>query len=252
MLTQTNKKLQIQKTLQDLKQVIGNIAELSEPEFDETIKLWHEVVDELKDAVFDSRNHQSRLKYEFGWGAQSTQFAIDCVPYFHRILKQYYGRINDLSFLDVGGGSGAGANVFALLHSDRVVYSKLKIDVIDYVPVRKRWVQSIYPNINYTVGDVYDLTEQQWDFVFCSHVVEHVPNPRKFCQQLSKICKGFAFIYAPYNEIERISCHRNTITEDLFDGFNLESLEIFKSMAWHADKPEDKCILAIINCQEKK
>ncbi len=250
MLTGTSKKLQIQQTLQDLKKVIGNIAELSEPEFNETIELWHEVVDELKDVVFDSRNGQSRLKYEFGWGAQSIQFAIDCIPHFHRILKRYYRRQDDLSFLDVGGGSGAGANVFAQLHSDRVVYSKIKIDVIDYVPLRKRWVQSVYPNLNYSVRDVYDLADQQWDFVFCSHVIEHVPNPRKFCQQLIKICKGFAFIYAPYNEIELISCHINTITEELFQGFNLESLEIFKSMAWHADKPKDNCILAIINCQD--
>ena len=250
MLTATSKKLQIQQTLQNLKEVIGNITELSEPEFNETIQLWHEVVDELKDTVFDSRNGLSRSEYELGWGGQSTLFAIDCIPHFHHILKKYYNRKDDLSFLDVGGGSGAGANVFALIHSDRFVYSKLKIDIIDYVPLRKRWIQSVYPNVNYTVGDIYDIVDQQWDFVFCSHVIEHVPNPKKFCQQLTKICKGFAFIYAPYNEIERISCHRNTITEDLFHGFNLDSLKVLKSMGWHADRPEDKCILAIVNCKE--
>ncbi len=251
MLKETTKKFQIQQALKDLKKVIGNIAELSEPEFNETIELWHEVVDEIKDVVFDSRNNQSRLKYEFGWGAQSIQFAIDCIPHFHRILKQHYNRKDDLSFLDVGGGSGSGANVFALLHSDRVVYSKIKIDVIDYLPLRERWVKCVYPNLNYTVGDVYDVADKQWDFIFCSHVIEHVPNPRKFCQQLIKICKGFTFIYAPYNEIDRIPAHINTITEDLFEDFNLESLEIFKSMAWHADKPKDKCILAIIDCKDR-
>lgn len=251
MLQETSKQLQIKQALQNLKEIIGDIAKLPEPEFNETIQLWHEVVDEVKDAVFDSRNGQSRLKYEFGWGAQSIQFAIDCIPHFHRILKQHYRRKDDLSLLDVGGGSGAGANVFALLHSDRIVYSKLKVDVIDYLPLREKWVKAVYPNLNYRVADVYDLVDERWDFVFCSHVIEHVPNPEKFCQQLTRICKGFAFIYAPYKEVERIPAHINTITEDLFQNFNLESLEIFNSMGWHADKLEDKCILAIINCQVK-
>ncbi len=55
-------------------------------------------------------------------------------------------------------------------------------------------------------------------------------------------------MYSPFNEIDRIPAHVNTITESLYEGFNVEKIKIIKSMAWHADIPNDMCILAVMDC----
>ncbi len=234
----------------EMKLLLPHVAKLTDFEFDEFIKVWHDVVEKLKDVVYDPDNKRSRLEYEYGWGAQSIQYAIDCIPEFHRLLRRYYRRVDQLRMLDVGAGSGAGSNVFASLHSDRYVYSKIIIDAIDYTPIRKRWVQAVYPKVNYTVEDLYDLPDRKWDFVLCSAVIEHVPSPRQFIEQLVRVSKGFTLILAPYKEINRIPSHVNTIDETLFKNFKVESLSVFESMAWHPDVPGDKCILVSIDCRE--
>ncbi|NQV00368.1 MAG: class I SAM-dependent methyltransferase [Parcubacteria group bacterium] len=241
------------QNLQELRTLISTVSEFKEEEFDEFLTSWHEIQQRLKDYVYvtDPRNTLSRLTFEFGWGAQSAQFVIDCIPHFQRILLENYKRKNELKLLDVGAGSGAGSNIFAILHSDHFVYSKISIDAIDYTAVRERWNKVVHPLLNYFVADVYDLPSNKWDIVFCSAVVEHVPNPQDFCKELIRVCKGFVFIYVPYNEINRIPSHINKITEDFFAEFNIESLTIIKSMAWHPAIPDDKMILAIVDCRNK-
>ncbi len=243
----------IEEKLIDLKKIIQeNTGILEDDEsFERIISLWHETYDELKDAVFDRRNRDARIDFENGWAAQSIQFVIDCLPEFHRIMQQYHKRNDDLTLLDVGAGTGAGSNVFTMLHSGRHVYSKVTVEAVDYTDSRVKWVKTMYPRVKYKVADVYDLPDNNWDMVFCSHVIEHVPDPRKFLEKLVDISKGFLFVYAPYNEINRIPAHINTITESLFEGLNIEKISIFKSMAWHADIPDDMCILAVIDCRKK-
>jgi 2-polyprenyl-3-methyl-5-hydroxy-6-metoxy-1,4-benzoquinol methylase len=239
----------ILEKLTDLKIAISEeAANLDDKSFGEMILSFHEVFDNLKDIVFDKRNGEARKDFEEGWGAQSVQFVIDCIPEIHRIMHKHYSRVDELSLLDVGAGSGIGSNVFTTLHSGRHVYSKINVDAIDYIDSRLRWVKTMYPKVNYNIADVYELPEKNWDLVFCSHVIEHVPNPRIFLEKLIKTCKGFLFIYAPYNETNRIPAHINTITESLFDGLAVENINIMKSMAWHADIPEDMCILVVIDC----
>jgi len=241
----------IVESLKLLKEHIKDVSQLDNSCFDEVIALWHETLGELKDAVFDKKNKQARINFEEGWGAQSVQFVIDCIPEFHRILLHNYKRSDELTLLDVGAGSGLGSNLFTALHSENYVYSKVSVDAIDYTDSRLRWVQTMYPKVNYKVADVYDLPDNHWDMFFCSHVIEHVTNPKAFIEKLVNISRGFVFVYSPYNEIDRIPAHINTITESLYEGFDIEKINIFKSMGWHADIPEDLCILAVIDCRKK-
>src|SRR3546814_14561895 len=64
----------------------------------------------------------------------------------------------------------------------------------------------------------FELPSNTWDMVICSHVVEHLVNPREFIDKLRDICRGFAFVYTPYNENPRISGHLCTITEKTYEG----------------------------------
>lgn len=244
---------QLKHTLEHLKCLLKIIPSLSRSEFEQIIEMYHEINQSLKDLVYtpNPRNKNEREKFEYGWGAQSMQFIIDCLPEFHRILLKHYRRSDDLTLLDVGAGSAAGSNLLASLHNERVVYSKIRVDAIDYTPLRERWVKSQYPLVNYSVANLYDLPDKCWDFVICSHVIEHVSEPKVFVSELERVCKGFAFIYAPYQEIDRIPAHINTITEEIFSEFKLESVKIVKSMGWHADIPDDQCILVIIDCRDQ-
>lgn len=236
--------------LEALKQNIGAVGQLDDSSFDKVISLWHETHDELKNAVFDKSNKQARSDFEEGWGAQSVQFVIDCIPEIHRILHTHYKRGDVLNLLDVGAGSGLGSNLFTMLHSSNYVYSKINVDAVDYTDTRLRWVKTMYPKVNYKVAEVYDLPDNRWDIVFCSHVIEHVPHPKAFIEKLIDVTRGFLFVYSPHNEIEKIPGHINTITESLYEGFNIEKINVFRSMAWPADIPEDKCLLVIIDCRE--
>lgn len=244
-------KSRLSDLLVDLKKNIHEeVSLLDDEDFNDVISLWHETFDALKDAIFDNRHQKARGEFEEGWGAQSIQFVIDCIPELHRIMRKHYNRSDHLSLLDVGAGSGAGSNIFSMLHSGRHVYSKLRVDAVDYIDSRLRWVKTMYPRVHYKVADVYDLPDNNWDIVFCSHVIEHVNNPEIFLEKLIDICKGFLLVYSPYNEIDKIPAHKNTITESLYDGLKIETLNFIKSMGWHADIPNDLCILAVIDCRK--
>jgi 2-polyprenyl-3-methyl-5-hydroxy-6-metoxy-1,4-benzoquinol methylase len=82
-------------------------------------------------------------------------------------------------------------------------------------------------------------------------VIEHVEQPKEFLKKLVDICKGFLFVYSPYNETERMPAHINTITKLLYEGFNIENLSVINSMGWHANIDEYMCLLAVIDCTDK-
>ncbi len=195
------------------------------------------------------RNTSNADKFEYGFGAQSMQFVIDVLPYLHETMVANYARFDELSLIDVGPGSCIGTNLLAALHSDHIVYSKLAIEAIDYTDVRQRWATTLYPKVKHRVGDLFDLPSRSWDFVLCSHVIEHVEEPRAFIDKLLDICKGFAFIYSPFEEHERIPFHLSTITKETYTGVDRCRLELIKSMGWRGDLPGEYCLLAIVDCR---
>lgn len=239
-------KEQIVKT----KEMIGDVAQLNDSDFDEVMTVWHDLCNTLKGAVYDpSPANKHQYNFEFLFAPQSMQFVIDCIPEYHRVLLKYWNRKDELTLLDVGAGSAAGTNLLAHLHYERVIYSRIKVDAVDFIPVRKRWAQCHYPLVNYLVDDVANLPSKNWDLVICNHCLEHVPEPLNFCEELVRVCSGFAFVYAPFKEKNRSPSHRNFITKKLFSKFKKESMKIIKSMAWHADQPDDTCILVVLDCR---
>lgn len=236
--------------LEELQRLAPSLSRLKDEEYDTFVTAWHGLVDAVKLAAYDPRHQRSVLDFEFGWGAHSVQYVIDCLPEFHRVLRTYYRRKDVLRLLDVGAGSGAGSNLLASLHATHYVYSRIEVDAIDHTPVRRRWIKAMYPQVRYQVADLFELPDRQWDIVFCSAVVEHVENPRRFCEELVRVCKGFAFVYVPYKEVDRIPSHINTLDESLFEGMRVLSSQVIKSMAWHPAIPGDHMFLTTLDCRQ--
>jgi len=237
--------------LAQLRALMPSVANLDENEFQRFTAHWHATTDELKDAVFvpNPRNRNpDRRKFEFASGAQSIQFMADILPFLHRNMERHYDRFDQLKLLDVGAGSAAGTQLLAQLHSDTMIWSRLAVDAIDYVPWRQRWVWVHYPQVNYQVLDSAALPARQWDFVVCSHVIEHLDDPRQMIDDVLRACRGFAFIYAPYNEIELSPGHCSVITEKTFAPHGPCEVHLLESMAYYG--AGRRCILAIFDRRE--
>ncbi len=236
-----------------LQQALDGQPCFTDVEFEEFCREWHGCVDGVKRIAFssDPRNKQDVAAFEYGWGGQSAQFIVDLVPRLQAAMLGHYRRKDVLKLIDIGAGSCVGTNILATLHSDHVVWSRLEIDAIDYTPIRRRWVQSQFPRISYMVGDAFELPDRAWDFIVCSHVIEHLENPRPFIDNIRRICRGFAFVYSPYRETDRIAAHVSTIDESTYAGIPECRLEIVSSIGWHPAKPDDKCLIATIDCREE-
>lgn len=233
-----------------LEQLLPSVKTMSDDEFDKVREHWLLATEAMKDAVFKANPkqlHPDRLKFEFAAGAQSIQFMADLLPHLHSRMTRHYDRFERLKLLDVGAGSGAGSQLLAQLHSDTKVWSHLDITAIDYVDWRSRWVAMHYPRIDYRVMPSSSLPAREWDFVVCSHVIEHLEDPRAMIADILRACRGFAFIYAPYNEVELSPGHLSTITEATFEGFGESEIHLAASMGFYGEGRQ--CIIAIFDCR---
>ena len=234
--------------IREIQQELSLHREASNEDLLDIINAINDVNSDLKQICVRDAKFPIEI-FEKKWIAQSIQFAIDCVPELHRVLLKYYQRASDLSLLDVGAGSGAGSNLIASLHADRMIYSKIDVDAIDYIDKRLLWARSQYPMINYEVKDLFNLPSKKWDLVFCSHCLEHLEEPRPFLDKIIDVCRGFAFIYTPYNEVDRIDGHHFTFTEDFYYPNKVLRTKVFHSLAWFADNPEIQVMLVTIDCR---
>lgn len=231
----------------------GSIADMTDAEFAEFCQLWQSANDAIKDAVFagpgGGHGWQTRVEFERLWGAQSVVFMADILPHLHAKLVAHYRRPQVLKALDVGAASGFGSRLLASLHADHSLYCRLEVEAIDISPGRRRWIQATAPEVRFQVADLFAMPSREWDVVTCSHVIEHLDDPRPFIEKLRDVCRGFAFVYTPYAEDPRIKPHRSTITEADYAGLPCEFHRI-KSMGWHPNRPDDYCLLAVIDCRK--
>src|ERR1051325_4611743 len=131
---------------------------------------------------------------------QSMQFMIDCLPMIRKLLFAKPAQ-ETFTALDVGAGTGAGANVLATLYQGQVLGGTLKVDAIELVPSLKGYADNRFPLVNYWVGDILEHQDpRRWDLVVCSHTIEHVERPEAFISFLTGLAYRWVLIYAPWKE----------------------------------------------------
>ena len=144
--------------------------------------------------------------------------------------RSLFQNIQFYSILDVGAGHGG---VFDIdrWNNDPLVTKKEACDLF-WIRETPGWILKTGINVE-NLDEFYQ--ENEFDFVQCTEVLEHVPNPRKALEQLIKVAKKAVFITSademhhlgPEQEaIEKINKHQAYIAqpkiEDLKQlGFNV-------------------------------
>jgi|GEM_PF-2071568 len=158
--------------------------------------------DELKELFY-----RAALTYD----RQTMIFYIDCLPHFWEHFLHSGGALwQEYTLLDIGPRTGAGANLFGELFYDAVwgYAVNIKIDTTDIEDVWNSYCK-MQPFISNVLNvDIFDMADNSYDFVFCSHTIEHLDEPFDFIRKSTKIAKRFALFYCPYNEKDPPEYHR--------------------------------------------
>ena len=107
-----------------------------------------------------------------------------------RIIKRYFRRYLPNSLLDAGCGSGF------LLGNFRRLKPSTKLVGIDYqIPI------SINQKVKLIEGDILNtlkgFIENSFEFVVCTHVIEHLKNPDEVVLELRRVCSKILIIICP-------------------------------------------------------
>tara|TARA_B100000886_G_scaffold336940_1_gene296684 strand:+ start:2688 stop:3326 length:639 start_codon:yes stop_codon:yes gene_type:complete len=110
---------------------------------------------------------------------------------FHlRIIKRYFNRYLPSSLLDAGCGPGY------LLDNFRTLKPSTKLVGIDYqCPI------SINKKVKLIEGDILNtlkgFLEDSFEFVVCTHVIEHLKYPDEVVLELRRVCSNILIIICP-------------------------------------------------------
>ncbi len=178
---------------------------------------------------------------------QSMQFMIDCLPMIRKLLLGI-PRHETLRVLDVGTGTGAGANVLATLYQGVFLGPQMQVDAIELVPHLKNYADIKYPLVNYLVGDILSYKDSQWwDLVICSHTIEHVDRPESFVSFLADRAHRWALFYAPWKERALIPGHVNRIDRRFLHRVGSKLHTIIESPAWYRSDERARCVVFAVS-----
>jgi SAM-dependent methyltransferase len=140
--------------------------------------------------------------------------------------------------LEVGCGTGA---VLAAVRDAGIGSSHIGVDIAD--PSLHRDERANNLDLKQYDGETLPYPDQSFELVFASHVVEHVPHPRRFLEELARVSRRFVYVEVPCELHARTSFgalqtsldigHINHFSPEAFllllqtSGLNVEAMEIF-------------------------
>jgi SAM-dependent methyltransferase len=71
--------------------------------------------------------------------------------------------------------------------------------------------------VTYYNGDIFPYPDKYFDYVIASHVIEHVPNPKKFLQEIFRVGGGRGYLEFPlptYDYLYDFDVHLNFIWQE--------------------------------------
>jgi acyl carrier protein len=181
--------------------------------------------------------------------AQSAGFAVEMLPQMYPYLRELEGRGRYLEALDVGSRTGAGAALFAELFMSYHSHLPTYVDSIDIDPtfIEYRW--SRWPRLRRNlVGNIFDLAPKSYDFIVCSHTIEHLAEPISFCRQLQLIARDLVFLYCPFDEENPIPGH-HTVGNTIVDSLQPVAKHVFRSWWWRPNGVPNDCVFFVLRAR---
>lgn len=175
------------------------------------------------------------------WDSQSVAFMVDLIPYFLDILRDDDGHAywihEPMLLLDVGARTGAGSDLLGSMFFGGASRRRAVVDVLDLDPTFADYVRKTKRFIrNYIVEDISRIPAGVYDYVFASHVIEHIPDPIPFCEELKRIAKKKVICYTPFDEINPIHDH-HTVNMATLQSIGARRIEV-TDKSWHWKHPE--------------
>jgi len=172
---------------------------------------------------------------------QSELFMAEVISRIHRLYLPQPININK-TVLDVGPQTFGGTALLHRIHA-KETFNKLKLEItaIDIVDKYKLIKEVLVPEIEFLLGNIYDIQDRVWDFTILSHVIEHVPNPLKFVRRCQELSRDFVLVACPYNEFPlETNGHINTIDRPMIKRMGGRDCEVYINYNW--GKERDVCI----------
>ena len=163
---------------------------------------------------------------------QSYVFYCELLPHFWGLYPDGY---RNLSLLDVGSRTGAGAALLQQIHHPES-FSRIKLGVtaLDIDDTYVAYAKAHHPDLEYLVQDVFDENfSRRFDIVVCSHTLEHVPDPARFLARLRSLARQWVIVACPFDEKDLIPGHVNSIGFEFLRDERAHVSHVYRSLTWH-------------------
>lgn len=166
---------------------------------------------------------------------QTLVFYCQLLPIIFRCVE--YCPSSPARIADVGAATGAGGDLVSKMLTNLMGQS-VETTCFDTSPYFERLAIEKYPVIRYRRGDFLEYQEQ-FDLAICSHMIEHVPNPRSFVGKVMEKLDYFLIGYVPFMEVNLIPGHINSFDETSIAGMpGLIWARIIQSVGWRSASEE--------------
>ena len=175
---------------------------------------------------------------------QSQLFMTELLPFIHRAYLP--APTNALkTVLDIGPQSFGGTKLLYDLHNTGT-HNKLKLQItaVDIVSNFEMLQKLMVPQVEFLIQDIFSVQNRHWDFVICSHVVEHVPDPMPFLARCQALARDFVLVACPWEEFPLTTKgHVNTINHAFVKKAGGKDLKIYRNYMW--GKKREVCIFML-------